>query len=137
MSNRNGFRDSEPVVHELDAWRKTRVMQMPTTEMIELVRQIIDSKSCLPGAARTLAPNADLYEAGFSPFAAIQVSSRWTRRAASNFPSTCCGVKTSRRSIRSSSVCSMWNVRRRKHRAVSILPSWREDEYVWTLYAVE
>ncbi len=41
--------------------------------MIELIRQIIDAKGHLPVAARTLDPNANLYEAGLSPFAAIQV----------------------------------------------------------------
>jgi acyl carrier protein len=41
--------------------------------MIELIRQIIDAKGHLPVAARTLDPNANLYEAGLSPFTAIQV----------------------------------------------------------------
>ena len=41
--------------------------------MIELIRQIIDAKGYLPVAAQTLAPNANLYEAGLSPFAAIHV----------------------------------------------------------------
>jgi acyl carrier protein len=41
--------------------------------MIELIRKIIDAKGLLPVAARTLAPNANLYEAGLSPFAAIQL----------------------------------------------------------------
>jgi len=41
--------------------------------MIDLIRQIIDAKGLLPVAARTLAPNANLYEAGLSPFAAIQL----------------------------------------------------------------
>jgi len=41
--------------------------------MIELIRQIIDAKGHLPVAARTLDPNANLYEVGLSPFTAIQV----------------------------------------------------------------
>jgi len=41
--------------------------------MIEVIRQIIDAKGHLPVAARTIDPNANLYEAGLSPFAAIQV----------------------------------------------------------------
>jgi len=41
--------------------------------MIDLIRQIIDANGLLPVAARTLAPNANLYEAGLSPFAAIQL----------------------------------------------------------------
>jgi acyl carrier protein len=41
--------------------------------MIELIREIIDAKRCLPVAARTLNPNANLYEVGLSPFTAIQV----------------------------------------------------------------
>jgi len=42
--------------------------------MIELIRKIIDARGLLPVAARTLAPNANLYDAGFSPFAAIQLT---------------------------------------------------------------
>ena len=41
--------------------------------MIEVIRQIIDAKGHLPVAARTIDPNANLYEAGLSPCAAIQV----------------------------------------------------------------
>jgi len=41
--------------------------------MIDLIREIIDAKGHLPVAARTVDPNANLYEAGLSPFAAIQV----------------------------------------------------------------
>jgi acyl carrier protein len=41
--------------------------------MIELIQQIIDAKGLLQVAARTLAPNANLYDAGLSPFAAIQL----------------------------------------------------------------
>ena len=41
--------------------------------MIDLIREIIDAKGHLPVAARTIDPNANLYEAGLSPFAAIQV----------------------------------------------------------------
>ena len=42
--------------------------------MIDLIREIIDTRGLLPVAARTLAPNANLYDAGFSPFAAIQLT---------------------------------------------------------------
>jgi acyl carrier protein len=42
-------------------------------KMIDLIREIIDAKGHLPVAARTIDPNANLYEAGLSPFAAIQV----------------------------------------------------------------
>jgi hypothetical protein len=41
--------------------------------MIELIRKKIDAKGLLPVAARTLAPNANLYQAGLSPFVAIQL----------------------------------------------------------------
>jgi acyl carrier protein len=41
--------------------------------MIELIRQIIDAKGHLTEPARTIDPNANLYEAGLSPFTAIQV----------------------------------------------------------------
>jgi acyl carrier protein len=41
--------------------------------MIDLIREIIDAKGHLPVTARTIDPNANLYEAGLSPFAAIQV----------------------------------------------------------------
>lgn len=41
--------------------------------MIDLVRKIIDAHGGLRVAARTLAPNSDLYEAGLTSFTAIQV----------------------------------------------------------------
>ncbi len=41
--------------------------------MIELVRHIIDAQGRLPVAARTLSQNSDLYEAGLTSFAAIQI----------------------------------------------------------------
>ncbi len=41
--------------------------------MIDLIREIIDAKGHLPVAARTIDPNANLYEAGLSPFTARQV----------------------------------------------------------------
>ena len=41
--------------------------------MIDLIREIIDARGLLPVAAQTIDPNANLYEAGLSPFAAIQV----------------------------------------------------------------
>lgn len=41
--------------------------------MIELVRQVIDAQGRLRVAARTLSQNSDLYEAGLTSFAAIQI----------------------------------------------------------------
>lgn len=41
--------------------------------MIETIRRAIDEKGHLTIAANGLAPSADLYEAGLTPFAAIQV----------------------------------------------------------------
>lgn len=41
--------------------------------MIDLIREIIDAKGHLLVAARTIDPNANLYEDGLSPFTAIQV----------------------------------------------------------------
>ncbi len=41
--------------------------------MIDIIREIIDAKGHLPVAARTLDPKANLYDAGLSPFAAIQL----------------------------------------------------------------
>ena len=41
--------------------------------MIDLIREIIDAKGHLLVAARTIDPNTNLYDAGLSPFAAIQV----------------------------------------------------------------
>ncbi len=41
--------------------------------MIDLIREIIDAKGHLPVAARTIDPNANLYETGLSPFTVIQV----------------------------------------------------------------
>ncbi len=54
--------------------------------MIELIRQIIDAKGHLPVAARTLAPNANLYEAGLSPFTAIQVMLALEQACGVEFP---------------------------------------------------
>jgi acyl carrier protein len=51
--------------------RRQRTRSAP---MIDLIREIIDARGLLPVAARTLAPNANLYDAGFSPFAAIQLT---------------------------------------------------------------
>jgi acyl carrier protein len=51
--------------------RRQRTRSAP---MIDLIREIIDTRGLLPVAARTLAPNANLYDAGFSPFAAIQLT---------------------------------------------------------------
>ena len=41
--------------------------------MIELIRRTIDEKGHLTVPARMIDPDANLYEAGLSPFAAIQV----------------------------------------------------------------
>jgi acyl carrier protein len=41
--------------------------------MIELVRQMIDEHGRLPTPARLLSSNADLYEAGLTSFAAVEV----------------------------------------------------------------
>jgi acyl carrier protein len=41
--------------------------------MIETIRRAIDAKGHLPIAASTLSTDADLYAAGLTPFAAIQV----------------------------------------------------------------
>lgn len=46
---------------------------MEQQQMIELVRQIIDARGRLPIAAQNLSPNSDLYEAGLTSFAAIQI----------------------------------------------------------------
>ena len=54
--------------------------------MIELIRRIIDAKGLLPVAARTLAPNASLYEAGLSPFAAIQLTLALEEACGVEFP---------------------------------------------------
>ncbi|PWB83665.1 MAG: acyl carrier protein [Methylocystaceae bacterium] len=41
--------------------------------MIELVRRIIDTQGRLPVTAQNLSPDSDLYEAGLTSFAAIQI----------------------------------------------------------------
>jgi acyl carrier protein len=54
--------------------------------MIELIRAIIDLKGHLPVAARTLDANANLYEAGLSPFTAIQVMLALEQACGVEFP---------------------------------------------------
>ena len=57
----------------MEAVRRERLQRTRSAKMIDLIREIIDAKGHLPVAARTIDPNANLYEAGLSPFAAIQV----------------------------------------------------------------
>jgi acyl carrier protein len=66
--------------------------------MIEVIRQIIDAKGHLPAAARTLDPNANLYDAGLSPFTAIQVMLALEEA---------CGVEFSKRMLRRRSFSSL------------------------------
>jgi acyl carrier protein len=69
--------------------------------MIELIRKIIDAKGLLPVAARTLAPNANLYDAGLSPFAAIQVMLALEEA---------CGVEFPKRMLRRRSFSSLESI---------------------------
>ncbi len=66
--------------------------------MINLIREIIDARGLLPVSARTLAPNANLYDAGFSPFAAIQLTLALEKT---------CGVEFPRRMLRRQSFSSL------------------------------
>ena len=57
--------------------------------MIETIRRAIDDKGHLPVVAARLAADADLYAAGLSPFAAIQVMLGSSAGSTSNFRSRC------------------------------------------------
>jgi hypothetical protein len=54
--------------------------------MINAIRRAIDSKGKLPVGAHLLAPWADLYEAGLTPFAAIQVMIEIEKEFSVEFP---------------------------------------------------
>jgi acyl carrier protein len=54
--------------------------------MIDLIRNIIDARGLLPVAARTFAPNANLYDAGLSPFTAIQLTLALEEACGIEFP---------------------------------------------------
>jgi hypothetical protein len=53
---------------------------------IETIRRAIDEKGCLPMVAARLAGDADLYAAGLTPFAAIQVMLWLERTLGVEFP---------------------------------------------------
>ncbi len=55
--------------------------------MIELIRRTIDEKGHLTVPARMIDPDANLYEAGLSPFAAIQVMIALEAACGAEFPS--------------------------------------------------
>lgn len=54
--------------------------------MIETIRRAIDDKGHLPVAASDLAADADLYRAGLTPFAAIQVMLALEKKLGVEFP---------------------------------------------------
>lgn len=54
--------------------------------MIETIRRIIDEKGHLPIAAQSLTTNINLYEAGLTPFAAIQVALALEKEFKIEFP---------------------------------------------------
>jgi hypothetical protein len=54
--------------------------------MIEIIRHAIDVKGNLPVAASLLAPWADLYKIGLTPFAAIQVMLELEKEFSIEFP---------------------------------------------------
>lgn len=54
--------------------------------MINAIRRAIDKKGKLPLGAHLIAPWADLYEAGLTPFAAIQVMIEIEKELSIEFP---------------------------------------------------
>jgi acyl carrier protein len=72
-----------------------------SADMIDLIREVIDARGLLPVSARTLAPNANLYDAGFSPFAAIQLTLALEEA---------CGVEFPRRMLRRQSFSSLESI---------------------------
>lgn len=54
--------------------------------MIEIIRHAIDMKGNLPVAASLLAPWADLYKTGLTPFAAIQIMLEIEKEFSIEFP---------------------------------------------------
>jgi acyl carrier protein len=54
--------------------------------MIETIRRVIDEKGHLGMAAARLSADADLYAAGLTPFAAIQIMLELERRLDIEFP---------------------------------------------------
>jgi hypothetical protein len=56
--------------------------------MMSTIRRAIDKKGQLPIGAHLIAPWADLYEAGLTPFAAIQVMIEIEKELLVEFPDT-------------------------------------------------